>query len=239
MQATVPPGDSASDAWGPVRVEKMSRIRRTIAEQMARSAATIPHVTNFDDADVTELERLRQGVPAGQLSQNIKLTMMPFVMKAVAMVLRRHAALNAVFDEPNEQIVYKDYVNLGIAVDTPRGLVVPNVRNADRLTILQLAQALGSIAERARGSQFGIDDLRGGTFTISNLGAVGGIVQHADHQLSGSGHLALGPGALAAGGAWREPRPHRIPADDASEPLVRPSSGRRGHGRPVPQRSHS
>jgi pyruvate/2-oxoglutarate dehydrogenase complex dihydrolipoamide acyltransferase (E2) component len=174
VQATVPPGDLASDAWGPIRVEKMSRIRRTIAEQMARSAATIPHVTNFDDADVTELERLRQGVPAAQLSQNIKLTMMPFVMKAVAIVLRRHAALNAVFDEPNEQVVYKDYVNLGIAVDTPRGLVVPNIRNADRLTILQLAQALGSIAERARGSQFGIDDLRGGTFTISNLGAVGG-----------------------------------------------------------------
>ncbi len=166
--------ESGSDAWGPVRVEKLSRIRRTIAEQMTRAASTIPHVTNFDDADVTELERLRQGVPAGQLGENVKLTMMPFVMKAVAMVLRRHAALNAVFDEKNEQILYKEYVNLGIAVDTPRGLVVPNIRNADRLTILQLAQALGSIAQRARGSQFGIEDLRGGTFTISNLGAVGG-----------------------------------------------------------------
>jgi pyruvate dehydrogenase E2 component (dihydrolipoamide acetyltransferase) len=171
-------GSLASDAWGPVRVEKLSRIRRTIAEQMSRAAATIPHVTNFDDADVTELERLRQGVPAGGVpsasGQNVKLTMMPFVMKAVAMVLRRHAALNAVFDGPNEQIIYKDYVNLGIAVDTPRGLVVPNIRNADRLTILQLAQSLGSIAERARSSQFAIDELRGGTFTISNLGAVGG-----------------------------------------------------------------
>ena len=174
LQPMVPPGASGSDAWGPIRVEKISRIRRTIAEQMTRSASTIPHVTNFDDADVTELERLRQGVPAGQLSQNIKLTMMPFVMKAVAMVLRRHSALNAVFDMQNEQIIHKEYVNLGIAVDTPRGLVVPNVRNADRLTILQLAQALASIAERARSSQFGIDDLRGGTFTISNLGAVGG-----------------------------------------------------------------
>jgi pyruvate/2-oxoglutarate dehydrogenase complex dihydrolipoamide acyltransferase (E2) component len=174
LQPTVPPGESGSDAWGPVRVEKISRIRRTIAEQLTRSASTIPHVTNFDDADVTELERLRQGVPAGQLGQNVKLTMMPFVMKAVAMVLRRHSALNAVFDEQNDQIIYKEYVNLGIAVDTPRGLVVPNVRNADRLTIMQLAQALSSIAERARGSQFGIDDLRGGTFTISNLGAVGG-----------------------------------------------------------------
>ena len=174
MPLAVPPGESGSDAWGPVRVEKISRIRRTIAEQVSRSASSIPHVTNFDDADVTELERLRQGVPASQLGQNIKLTMMPFVMKAVAMVLRRHAALNAVFDEQNDQIVYKEYVNLGIAVDTPRGLVVPNIRNADRLTILQLAQALGSIAERARGAQFAVDDLRGGTFTISNLGAVGG-----------------------------------------------------------------
>jgi pyruvate dehydrogenase E2 component (dihydrolipoamide acetyltransferase) len=171
---TVPAGQSGQDSWGPVRVEKISRIRRTIAEQMTRSAATIPHVTNFDDADVTELERLRQGVPAGQLGQNVKLTMMPFVMKAVAMVLRRHERLNAVFDEQNDQIVYKDYINLGVAVDTPRGLVVPNIRNADRLTILQTAQALGSIAERARGSQFAVEELRGGTFTISNLGAVGG-----------------------------------------------------------------
>ena len=166
-------GDS-KDAWGSVRVEKLSRIRRTIAEQMARSAATIPHVTNFDDADVTELERLRQGVPAGQLGQNVKLTMMPFVMRSVAMALRRHATLNSVLDETNDRIVYKEYVNLGVAVDTPRGLVVPNVRGADRMSILQLAQALGSIAERARGGQFAIDDLRGGTFTISNLGAVGG-----------------------------------------------------------------
>ncbi len=183
--ASPAPGESGSDSWGPVRVEKISRIRRTIADQMTRAASTIPHVTNFDDADVTELERLRQGVPAGQLGQNMKLTMMPFVMKAVAMVLRRHAVLNAVLDEKNEQIVYKEYVNLGIAVDTPRGLVVPNIRNADRLTILQLAQALASIAERARGSQFGLEDLRGGTFTISNLGAVGGtystpIINHPE-----------------------------------------------------------
>ena len=168
------PALPGTDAWGPVRVEKISRIRRTIAEQMTRAASTIPHVTNFDDADVTEIERLRQGVPAGQLGQNVKLTMMPFVMKAVAVVLRRHPSLNAVFDTQNDQVIFKEYVNLGVAVDTPRGLVVPNVRNADRLTILQLAQALASIAERARGSQFGIEDLRGGTFTISNLGAVGG-----------------------------------------------------------------
>ena len=115
----------------------MSRIRRTIAEQMVRSATTIPHVTNFDDADVTELEKLRQSLPAAQLGEKIKLTMMPFVMRAVASALRRHENLNAVFDQAGEQIVYKQYVNLGIAVDTARGLVVPNVRGADRLSIGQ------------------------------------------------------------------------------------------------------
>jgi pyruvate/2-oxoglutarate dehydrogenase complex dihydrolipoamide acyltransferase (E2) component len=174
LQPAAAPGESATDAWGPVRVEKLSRIRRTIAEQMVRSATTIPHVTNFDDADVTELERLRQGVPAAQLGQNIKLTMMPFVMRAVGMALKRHPIVNSVFDQANDQIVYKEYVNLGVAVDTARGLVVPNIRGADRLTIMQLAQALAAIAERARGGQFAVEDLRGGTFTISNLGAVGG-----------------------------------------------------------------
>jgi pyruvate/2-oxoglutarate dehydrogenase complex dihydrolipoamide acyltransferase (E2) component len=174
LQAAAGPDGAATDAYGPVRVERMSRIRRTIAEQMVRSATTIPHVTNFDDADVTDLEKLRQSVPAAQLGQNIKITMMPFVMRAVAMALKRHTTLNSVFDLANEQVVYKEYVNLGIAVDTARGLVVPNVRGADRLTIMQMAQALASIAERARAGQFAVEDLRGGTFTISNLGAVGG-----------------------------------------------------------------
>ena len=173
-QPVTAPGEPGKDAWGAIRTERISRIRRTIAEQMVRSAKTIPHVTNFDDADVTELERIRHGVPAGQLGPNLKLTMMPFVMKAVAMALRRHPLLNASFDEEHDQIVYKEYVNLGVAVDTPRGLVVPSVRDADHLSIVQLVQSLSSIAERARTSQFAIEDLRGGTFTISNLGAVGG-----------------------------------------------------------------
>jgi pyruvate/2-oxoglutarate dehydrogenase complex dihydrolipoamide acyltransferase (E2) component len=191
LQPVVPPGDQSQDSYGPVRKEKINRTRRTIAEQMVRSVSTIPHVTNFDDADVTELDRLRQGVAAGQLGDNVKLTMMPFVMKAVAMVLRRHPLINATIDTTmidkggDGQIIYKEYVNLGVAIDTPRGLLVPNIRNADRLTILQLAQALASLSERARAVQLGLEDLRGGTFTISNLGAVGGaystpIINHPE-----------------------------------------------------------
>lgn len=169
-----PPGEPGRDAWGPIRRERMSRIRLTIAEQMVRSVSNIPHVTNFDEADVTDLEQLRKQVPENFVGAGVKLTLMPFVMKAVAIALRHHPAINASLDMERNEIVYKEYVHLGIAVDTPRGLVVPVVRNADRMSIPELARALASLAERARNAQFGVEELRGGTFTISNLGAVGG-----------------------------------------------------------------
>lgn len=185
VEPVVPPGEAGQDAWGPIRREKMTQIRRTIAAHMARSASTIPHVTNFDDADITELDNLRKGVPQGYFGANLKLTNTPLIIKAVAMALRRHPTLNASLDEANQQIVYKQYVHLGIAVDTPRGLVVPVIRNVDRMSIAEVVRALASVAERARSVQFGIEDLRGGTFTISNLGAVGGsystpIINHPE-----------------------------------------------------------
>ena len=175
---------SDRDAWGPIRREKMPRIRRTIAVQMVRSATTIPHVTNFDDADVTELENLRREVPLGA-DESVRLTLMPFVLKAVALALRANPPLNASLDDQREEVVYKDYVNIGVAVDTPRGLVVPVIRDADRLRIAQLAQALAALAQRARAAAFTLDEVRGGTFTISNLGAVGGtystpIINHPE-----------------------------------------------------------
>ena len=173
-QPVVPPGTPGSDNWGSVRVEKMSKIRRTIAAQMVKSKTTAPHVTNFDDADITVLEQMRKSIPKGYLGKDIKLTTMPFVMKAVAASLRQHPVLNASLDDDNEQVIYKEYVNLGVAVDTPRGLVVPVMRGVDRMTIGQVAAELTQLAAKARDVSFGIEDLRGGTFTISNLGAVGG-----------------------------------------------------------------
>jgi pyruvate dehydrogenase E2 component (dihydrolipoamide acetyltransferase) len=172
--SVTPPGEPSQDKWGPVRIERLSKIRRTIADQMSLSASTIPHVTNFDDADVTELEQLRKGVPKGFVGPDLKLTAMPFVMKAVAVALKRHPTVNASLDMENGQVVYREYVHLGVAVDTPRGLVVPKIRDVDRLTIPQIARALVSLAERARAAQFTVEELRGGSFTISNLGAVGG-----------------------------------------------------------------
>ncbi len=181
----LPTGEPDRDNWGPIRRERMSRIRRTIAAQMVKSVATIPHVTNFDDADVTDLEHVRKNVPPGFLGKGLKLTMMPPVLKAVALALQRHPRLNATLDDQHEQVVYREYVNVGIAVDTPRGLVVPVLSSVDRMSIPEIARQLKTLAERARSAQFAVEDLRGGTFTISNLGVVGGtystpIINHPE-----------------------------------------------------------
>jgi len=191
-------GQPGEDAWGPIRKERLSKIRRTIAAKMVLSATTIPHVTTFDDVDITELDALRRGVPEGFVGPGIKLTLMPLVMKAVALSLREHPMLNASLDEDGQQIIYKDYVHLGVAVDTPRGLVVPAIRNVDRLSIAQLAAEVKSLAERARTAQFAVEDLRGGTFTISNLGSVGGrystpIINHPEVAILLLGRSAWQP----------------------------------------------
>ncbi len=171
-QATL--GDASSDKWGPVQIQKMPKIRKTIAAKMHESWSTVPRVTNFDDADVTALEAMRQASKADYAESGIKLTSMPFIIKACALALKSNPLINASIDVPNEQIIYKQYVNVGVAVDTDRGLVVPSLRNADQLSIPSVARALGGIAENARSGSFSVDDLRGSTFTISNLGAIGG-----------------------------------------------------------------
>ncbi len=191
-------GVADSDFWGPIRRVGMTKIRKTIAVNMARSSATIPHVTNFDSADITELERIRKGSMTDYVGSNVKLTSMAFVMKAVALALKHHGTLNASIDMEGEQLIYKDYVNLGVAVDTERGLVVPVIRNVDRMTIPQIAQSLNEVATRARAAQFTLDDLRGGTFTISNLGAVGGqfstpIINHPEVAILLLGRSKLQP----------------------------------------------
>ena len=169
-----PSADIDRDHWGPVRYVQLPRIRNTIAAKMYESWSTIPRVTNFDDADVTELEAMRQTAKPDYAQAGIKLTTMPFVIKAVAMALKRNPDINASLDLEQKRIVYKDYVNIGIAVDTDRGLVVPSLRNADQLSVPEIARGLSELAARSRKNQHSIDDLRGSTFTISNLGAVGG-----------------------------------------------------------------
>jgi len=166
--------ETDSDAWGPIRIEPMPKIRRTIAAKMFESWSTAPRVTNFDDADITKLEQMRQSSKSDYAEKGIKLTSMPFIIKAVAMSLRDHPMINAALDMENNHVIYKQYVNIGIAVDTERGLAVPSLRKADSMPIPDVARELMQVAEKARTNSFSLDELRGSTFTISNLGAIGG-----------------------------------------------------------------
>ena len=163
-----------SDAHGPVRYERLSKLRRTVAERMHQSWSTVARVTNFDDADVTELEKVRQASKADYESAGVKLTALPFLIKSCALALRKNPLMNAAIDMENDRIVYKEYVNIGVAVDTDRGLVVPVLRDADEKSISEIAKELATMSENVREGNFKVDDLRGGTFTISNLGAIGG-----------------------------------------------------------------
>lgn len=174
-RGVTPPGSPDSDDYGGVRVEKMSRMRQTIAKNMILSYTTIPQLTNFDDVDVTELEDMREQSKDDYASRGVKLTTMPFLIKAVASSLRRHPVVNASVDMDEHRIIYKEYVNIGVAVDTERGLMVPVLRNVDRKTISQIAAELDRLATMARTGELGIEEMRGGTFTISNLGSVGGM----------------------------------------------------------------
>ena len=184
--------------YGPVRREPASQIRKTIARQMTRAWQNVARVTHCDLADVTDLERNRKGFNAGLKEGQPKLTMTALVVKVVAAALRDFPMLNASFDAATEEIIYKDYCHVGIAVDTPRGLVVPVLRDADRKSLPQLAAELADLGSRARAVKFEIAELRGATFTITNVGAVGGMFATPMVNFPETGILGLGRAALQA-----------------------------------------
>ncbi len=173
-RGVTPPGAPDTDDFGGVRIEKMSRLRQTIARNMVESYTTIPQLTNFDDADVTELEDMREQSKADYADRGIKLTSMAFVIKSIASSLKRHPVLNASVAMESNTIIYKEYVNIGIAVDTERGLVVPVLRDADRKSISQIAAEIEDLAVTVREGKFDLELLKGGTFTVSNMGSIGG-----------------------------------------------------------------
>jgi pyruvate dehydrogenase E2 component (dihydrolipoamide acetyltransferase) len=173
-RGVTPPGLPDTDDFGGVRVEKMSRMRQAIARNMIESYTTIPQLTNFDDVDVTELEDMREQSKADYADRGIKLTAMAFVIKSVSSALKRHPLLNASVDIESNAIIYKEYINIGVAVDTERGLVVPVLRDADRKSISQIAGEIEELAGIVREGKFDLDLLKGGTFSVSNMGSVGG-----------------------------------------------------------------
>lgn len=161
--------------WGDVETEELRSIRRKVARKMVTSMVLIPHVAHMDEADVTLLEEFRKRENERKGSESgAKLTLLPFVMKAVSAGLKEAPSFNASLDPFEEKIIYKKYYNIGIAVDTGRGLVVPVVRNTDCKSIMQIAEDVVDVATRAREGDLTVEDLRGGTFTITNVGPLGG-----------------------------------------------------------------
>jgi pyruvate dehydrogenase E2 component (dihydrolipoamide acetyltransferase) len=160
--------------WGEIETEAMSGIRRATAQHMHLAWSTIPHVTQFDKADIGELEQLRQRFAKKVEEAGGKLTLTAILLKVVAAALKQFPKFNASIDLGREEIIYKKYYHIGIAVDTERGLLVPVIRDVDRKNIQELAIELGEVAEKARNRKLKPEDMQGGTFTLTNLGGIGG-----------------------------------------------------------------
>ena len=162
------------EQWGPVERAPLSHLRRTIADRMTLAATLIPHVTHFDRADITDLDAIITRNLEAARAKGVTLTLTSFLLKAAALALLRHPTFNASLDPAAGVMVLKRYYNLGVAVATERGLIVPVLREVDRKPVLEVARELGALAQRVRDGKATLDDLRGGTFTITNIGALGG-----------------------------------------------------------------
>jgi len=160
--------------FGEVKVEAMSNIRRKTAEHLSYAWHTIPHVTQFDKADITQLEEFRRSYSKTAEKYGVKLTVTAILVKVIASALKKFPQFNASVDMQNKSVVYKQYYNVGVAVDTEYGLIVPVVKNTDKLNIIEIAKEINDLAEKARIRKTAIADLQGGCFTITNLGGIGG-----------------------------------------------------------------
>jgi len=162
------------EQWGEVERQPLSHLRRTIAERMTLSANVIPHVTHFDRADITDLDALITRNLDAARAQGVTLTLTGFLLKAAALALREHPQFNASLDAAAGELIVKRYVHLGVAVAAERGLIVPVIRDVDARPVVELARELAALAARVREGKAALDELRGGTFTVTNIGALGG-----------------------------------------------------------------
>jgi len=168
-----PGAREGSDKWGSIDRTPMSKVRKLTAERLTE-AWKAPHVTQYDKADITDLEKLRKEFGKSVTKAGGKLTMTSIILKVIASALKAFPQFNASVDMKNGEILYKKYYNIGIAVDTDRGLLVPVIKNANKKNITQLSIELSELSEKARNKKISVDELQGGTFTITNLGGIGG-----------------------------------------------------------------
>ncbi len=188
--------------FGPTEVRPLNRIRKLSAANLHRSWVSVPHVTQFEEADITLLDAFRREMKAEAEPRGIKLTFLPFVLKACAHLLKELPHFNASLDHIGENLILKHYIHVGVAVETPNGLVVPVVRDADRKGLYEIAAELMDISARARERRLRPADLQGGSFSISSLGGIGGtfftpIVNHPEVAILGVGRMDWRP-------VWRD-----------------------------------
>jgi pyruvate dehydrogenase E2 component (dihydrolipoamide acetyltransferase) len=184
--------------FGPTEVQPLHRIRKLSAANLHRSWVTIPHVTQHDEADITDLDAFRKEMKPEAEARNVKLTFLPFVIRACTYALKEHPRFNASLDHTGENLILKRYCHVGVAVDTENGLVVPVVRDADRKGIYEIAAELSDLSARARGRKLSPGDLQGASFSISSLGGIGGtfftpIVNHPEVAILGVGKMSWRP----------------------------------------------
>lgn len=184
--------------FGEIGREPFSNVRRATAEHLSTAWANVAHVTNHDSADVTRLEELRKRFSERVESAGGKLTVTAIALKIAAAALKAFPKFNASIDVANQEIIYKNYFNIGVAVDTERGLLVPVIRDVDKKSIVQLSVELREFAEKARAAKVSLEDLRGGCFTITNLGGIGGtsftpIVNYPEVAILGISRSSIQP----------------------------------------------
>ena len=190
--------DLTKDQFGPIERVPFRGVRRSIAKNLIASMRTAAFVTGMDDADVTSLWRLREKEKKIALKKDIRLTFLPFFMKAVQHAIATHPMLNASVDEASEEIIVKKYCNIGVAVDTADGLMVPVVKDVNKKTILDLAKELQELSTKAKDRKLKLEELKGSTFTISNFGSFGGtyatpIINYPDVAILGTGKISDRP----------------------------------------------
>jgi pyruvate dehydrogenase E2 component (dihydrolipoamide acetyltransferase) len=191
-----------------IEILPLTQIRKTIAKNMMRSKQNAVHMTLFEEVEVSELIRIREKFKESFASQGIKLTYLPFILKALVAALKKHRTLNSELDLENGRMILKNYYNIGIAVDAPDGLVVPVIRDADKLSIRDIAAALQEIGAKARDRKLTLDDMKDGTFSVTNYGALGGtygtpVINYPQAAILGVGKITQKPivrdGQLAVG----------------------------------------
>jgi pyruvate dehydrogenase E2 component (dihydrolipoamide acetyltransferase) len=170
----IPPQDFAK--FGPIDVAPMSRLKKLSGPHLHRSWLNVPHVTQADEADITDLEAYRKELDNDAKEKGYRVTLLAFLMKASVSALKAHPELNSSLSPAKDALILKRYFNLGVAVDTPDGLVVPVIKDVDRKGILELSQELGSVSQRMREGRIAPADIQGGTFSISSLGGIGGTM---------------------------------------------------------------